>query len=147
MSAGRQYPARPIPCVGGLAFRDSAVLLVQRAKDPGRGMWSIPGGAVKTGETLVQALQREMMEEVGLEVEVGPLVEVIDRIVPDDDGRILYHYIIMDYLCYPASGEEPRHGSDAAAARFVTPDEWPAYQLPEFSMVVLNKARRMWEEK
>jgi len=135
---GREYPRRPILGVAGLVFEGRSALLVKRGKEPGLGRWSIPGGAVRVGETLTQALVREMAEEVGLEVEVGPLVEVIERIFPDPDGRVLYHYVVLDYLCSAGPGR-PRPGSDAAEARYVPQDEWPAYGLPSITVRVLNQ--------
>ena len=139
---GRLYPKRPIVCVGGLIFRDDSVILVRRAKDPGRGLWSIPGGAVKVGETLTEALIREMREEVGLAIEVGPLVEVFERIVRDDDDRIMYHYVIMDYLCTPENSP-PQPGSDASEAVFAPRQTWGEYGLPDIALRFMEKAYRM----
>lgn len=137
----RTYPPRPILAVGGLLVRDGSMLLIKRGKEPGLGMWSIPGGAIKTGETLADGLIREMMEEVNLEVKVGPLVEIIERIFPDEGGKILYHYVIMDYLCICPEGD-PKPGSDAADTAFAKPEEWPNYGLAATSRI-LKKAMDM----
>ncbi len=138
----RQYPARPILGVGGLIFRDGAALLVKRGKEPGKGQWSIPGGAVRVGEKVAEAVVREIREEVGLTVTVGPLVEVVEKVFPDDEGRPLYHYVILDYLCF-SDGGPVRPGSDAEEARFVPPGEWPDYRLAADAARVLRKALDM----
>ncbi|MFH1091363.1 MAG: NUDIX hydrolase [Pseudomonadota bacterium] len=142
--SSRLYPSRPIVGVGGLVFDGRSVLLIKRAKDPGRGRWSIPGGAVDLGETLPQGLKREMLEEVGLKVEVGPLVEAVDRIFTDANGRIRYHYVVLDYLCFPGPGE-PKPGSDAAEARFVPPEEWADYGLGRLGLKILHQALKTYE--
>ena len=138
----RAYPARPILAVGGLLFKGGSLLLVKRAKDPGRGRWSIPGGAVKVGETLVQGLIREMSEEIGLPVEVGPLVDIVERIFHDQEGKVQYHYVILDYLISSQNGQ-PRPGSDVSEVRFVPPAEWPDYIQDPASLRTLDKARAM----
>ncbi|MBW2092943.1 MAG: NUDIX hydrolase, partial [Deltaproteobacteria bacterium] len=122
----RTYPSRPIIGVGGLLFRGDELLLVKRAKEPGFGRWSIPGGAVEVGETLAQGLAREMAEEIALNVEVGPLVEIVERIFHDPEGKVQYHYIILDYLCFAQNGE-PHPGSDVSEVCFVPPEKWPDY--------------------
>ena len=141
----RSYPARPILGVGGLIFQGEAILLVRRGKDPGKGLWSIPGGAVMVGESLVKGVAREIHEEVGLSVQVGPLVEVVERVIRDDNGGVAYHYVILDYLCWPRSGQM-RPGSDAADARFVEPRDLPQYGLTRDALRVLDKARNLHSE-
>ncbi len=100
----RRYPDRPIVGVGAVIVQDGAVLLVKRRYPPLAGCWSLPGGTVEVGETLEGALAREMLEETGLEVTVGPVIEVFDRITRDDQGRVRYHYVLVDYLCWPLGG-------------------------------------------
>ncbi|MBW2624101.1 MAG: NUDIX hydrolase [Deltaproteobacteria bacterium] len=138
----REYPARPITAVGGLIFKGEEALLVRRAKDPGRGQWSIPGGAIKVGETLLQALSREMREETNLDVETGPLVAAVERIVRDPEGKVMFHYIILDYLCF-APRDEPRPGSDVSVVRFVSADNWPGFGLDQLALDTLHKALDM----
>ena len=130
-SRSRTYPDRPIIAVGGLLFNGEAALLVKRAKDPGRGRWSIPGGAVKVGESLKAAAVREVAEETGLTVEAGPLVEIVERVFNDQEGRVQYHYIILDYLCLicgsalpPPVRTQPRRGLWPRTSG--RPMNWPA---------------------
>ena len=92
----RQYPERPIVGVGAVIIDDGKVLLIRRRYEPLAGQWSLPGGAVDIGETLEAATAREMKEETGLDVEVGPVIEVFDRIIKDEDERVRYHYVLVD---------------------------------------------------
>ena len=98
------------------------VVLIKRRFEPLAGQWSLPGGAVDVGETLAECVAREMLEETGLVVEVGPVVEVFDRIMRDDEGRVQFHYVLVDYLCRPIGGEL-RAGSDVADAVYAAPEE------------------------
>ena len=100
-----EYPERPIAGVGVVVFRNEEVLLVKRKKDPYKGQWSIPGGKQRLGETVTQAVRRELMEETRVEVNELTLIDVIDIIVPDEEGKILYHYIVADYRAHWLSGE------------------------------------------
>jgi ADP-ribose pyrophosphatase YjhB (NUDIX family) len=108
----------PVLAVAGVVLAGDQVLLVRRGTEPAKGIWSLPGGAVELGEELAQACGREIKEETGLEVEVGPLVEVVQRVVKDEQGRVEYHYVILDYLC-TATAAPPRAGDDACDARWV----------------------------
>ena len=99
------YPERPIAGVGVVVSRNEEVLLVKRKKAPYKGQWSIPGGKQRLGETVTQAVRRELMEETGVEVNELTLIDVIDIIVPDEEGKILYHYIVADYRAHWLSGE------------------------------------------
>ena len=121
----RTYPERPIVAVGAVIVDGDRVLLVKRANEPLKGEWSLPGGAVEIGETLERALVREAREETGLDVEVGPVVDVLDRIVRDAAGRVEYHYVIIDYLCRPRSSIAAS-GSDADDVRWAGVDELAA---------------------
>ena len=113
----RAYPSAPVCAVGGIIFRGNQVLLVKRSHAPAEGKWSIPGGVVGLGETLEGAVQRELFEE--LQVVVHPLQvgKVLERIFRDATGKILFHYIIIDYVCEILSGVV-QSGSDAAAAGY-----------------------------
>ncbi len=100
-----EYPERPIAGVGVVVFRNEEVLLVKRKKAPYKGQWSIPGGKQELGETVTQAARRELMEETGVEVNELTLIDVVDIIVRDEEGKILYHYIVADYRAHWLSGE------------------------------------------
>jgi len=115
----REYPDAPIVGVGGVIFRGDTILLVKRDKEPGKGQWSLPGGAVELGEPLIDALKRELNEEVSIKIRIGGLVRVLDRIVHDQDLRIRFHYVIVDYWGFLLTGP-PRAGSDISDARFVS---------------------------
>jgi 8-oxo-dGTP diphosphatase len=117
------------------------VLLVQRGSEPSKGIWSIPGGGVELGESLAQACAREVAEETSLEVEVGPVVEVIERILRDAQGRVEYHYVLVDFLCY-APPSEPVAGDDAAAALWSSLARLDGFELtPDTQRVILKAAR------
>lgn len=139
MADGRQYPERPIVAVGAVILDHDRVLLVQRGHEPSMGAWSLPGGAVELGETLDAALAREVLEETGLSVEVGPVLEVVDRVQFDADGRVGYHYVIIDYLCRPFSGTAVC-GSDAAAVRWVRVADLRGLAATEKVIAVVHKA-------
>lgn len=123
----RRHPERPIACVGGVIVDGTRVVLVQRGQPPLQGEWSLPGGAVEVGESLDAAVAREVREETGLVVDVGPVVDVLERIHHGDDGRVEYHYVIIDYLCRPRGGTLAC-GSDAAAARWVDAADLPGFK-------------------
>jgi 8-oxo-dGTP diphosphatase len=114
----RRYPEQPIVGVGGIIFRDQSVLLVKRGGEPAAGRWSIPGGVVDTGETLTDAVVREVLEETHLQVEPVVLVKILDRIFRDKEDRVVYHYVLVDFLCRSTEGEV-RPGTDALDARFI----------------------------
>jgi ADP-ribose pyrophosphatase YjhB (NUDIX family) len=115
-------------------------VLVKRGQPPLQGEWSLPGGAVELGETLEDAVAREVLEETGLDVEVGPVVEVVDRIHRVTDGRIEYHYVIIDYLCRCREDRPLVRGSDAADARWVQARDLPTYRVTARAIAVVHKA-------
>lgn len=124
----RLYPARPIVGVGVVVLRDDAVLLIRRARPPREGQWSLPGGAQKTGESVVQAALREVREETGVDVEVRGLLDVIDSIQEDPDGRVRYHYTLVDVYAEWRAGEPVAEG-DALQARW-----WPISEIPRLDL-------------
>lgn len=131
----REYPDRPVVGVGGVVVLNDRALIVKRAHEPRKGEWSLPGGLVELGETLAEAAKREIKEETGLDVEIGEVIEVFDR-VHRQDGRVRYHFVIVDYLCRPIGGTL-RPGSDAEAVAWVKAEEIPAYGVNEFATRVI----------
>ncbi|MES1256131.1 MAG: NUDIX domain-containing protein [Acidobacteriota bacterium] len=135
----RRYPGRPILGVGAVVIDAGRVLLVERAHEPLKGEWSLPGGAVDVGETVLDAVHREVREETGLEVAVGPLVEVVNRITHDAEGRVEYHFVILDYACRPTGGALAP-ASDAAAAQWARRDDLARFGLTAVARAVIEKA-------
>jgi 8-oxo-dGTP diphosphatase len=135
----RKYPDHPIVGVGGIIFRGDQVLLIKRGKEPGLGQWSIPGGVVRTGETLKEAVVREIFEETHLEVEVLALAKVLERIFRDPDGRVAYHYVLVDFLCRMVEGTlQP--DSDAREACFVPLKDLASYKVVPITLEVIGRA-------
>jgi 8-oxo-dGTP diphosphatase len=125
--------------VGALIFEDGKILLVERAKEPLKGYWSIPGGIVETGEKLEEAIRREVAEETGLDVEPYAMFEIFERIIPDAEGKPEYHYVLMDYLCRRVTGV-PAPASDACAVAWVAERNLCAYRLTEGTLGVIERA-------
>lgn len=136
----RTYPDRPLVGVGAVVIRGKEVLLVRRANEPSKGLWSIPGGLVKTGEALEEAVKREILEETGITVEVHDIVAVLDRIIPDQKGRVLYHYVLVDFLCTPLSRAEPVSNSDAAESKYVSLEDLDGLELTDLTRSVIERA-------
>jgi ADP-ribose pyrophosphatase len=118
----KHYPDRPRLAVGAIVFKDGRVLLVRRGQPPAEGEWAIPGGSVEIGETLQQAAQRELLEETGIVIQAGEPCFIFDVIQTDTDGRVRFHYVIIDLLADYVEGY-PRAGGDAADARWVSAEE------------------------
>ena len=116
----REYPERPVIGVGGVILLEGQVVLVRRRFEPLAGRWSLPGGMLEVGETLEAGVSREMTEETGLEIEVGPVIEVFDRITYDQSRRVQFHFVLVDYLCWP-SGGQLQSGSDVDRVVLATP--------------------------
>jgi ADP-ribose pyrophosphatase YjhB (NUDIX family) len=135
----REYPPLPVVAVGGIVTKAGKVLLVRRKREPSRGLWSLPGGAVKLGERLEEAVTREVKEECSIEVKVGGVVEVLDRIFADHRGRIRYHYVIIDFLASWRRGRL-KAASDISEAAWVDPGAVRNLRLTEGLAVVVEKA-------
>jgi ADP-ribose pyrophosphatase YjhB (NUDIX family) len=135
----RAYPDQPVAAVGAVVIRDREVLLVKRAYPPRAGEWSLPGGRLELGESLVAAVRREVREETGIEVEVGPLVAVFDRVQRDAEGHVRYHFVIADYLCDPIGGILAA-GDDAADARWVLRADVAGLGVNAHARAVIEKA-------
>ena len=141
MNTNREYPERPFVGVGVVVLRGDEVLLVQRGKAPNKGQWSIPGGKQLLGETVMEAVHRELLEETGVIIEQPALLDVVDIIVPDGIGKILYHYTLVDYQAEWLSGE-CRSGDDADAVKWFTFEELNSLGLLEITREVILKAFR-----
>ncbi len=135
----RPYPERPVVGVGAVVLDGDRVLLVKRGHAPLKGQWSVPGGAVETGETLEQAVAREVLEETGIAIEVGPMVEVLDRISRDLDGRVQHHFVLIDFVARP-NGGSLQSASDAEDAAWVLLSDLAKYEVAAVTRDVIRKA-------
>ena len=143
MSLGREYPVFPLPAVSGVIFDDrDRILLIRRANPPAKGKWSLPGGVVKLGEELAEALKREIREECDLTVLVGPLVWASSRIIRDRKDHIQYHYVLLDYLCR-SENSNVTVGADASEARFLEIADVNEYETTEGIAEVIQRAVEM----
>jgi len=124
----REYPSLPVLAVAAIIVDNGEILLVKRANEPARGKWSPPGGVVELGESLVDAVKREVREECGLEVQVDRLLDVVEVVRRDSKGRIRFHYVILDYLAHPTGGEL-RPGEDASEVRWIPLRELGNYEI------------------
>jgi 8-oxo-dGTP diphosphatase len=141
----REYPKRPVLAVGAVVFQGNSVLLIKRGKEPGLGLWSVPGGAVRRREPLEDAVRREVLEETGLDVRPVCPIKTLERIFPEGD-RIRFHYIIIDYVC-TFDGGNLRAGSDAEAARWVPWAEVSSMGLTAETLSVLELARQILKDQ
>jgi ADP-ribose pyrophosphatase YjhB (NUDIX family) len=138
----RIYPNHPGFGVGAVVFVDDRLLLIRRGNPPNEGSWIFPGGLVEIGESIEDALIREVEEETGLTVRVGKLIELFDYIDLDEHGRVRYHYIIADYSCELVEGELEA-GSDVTDVRWIRLDELPSLELSVKALEVIEKARKL----
>lgn len=132
-------PRWPLLAVGVFVFDAvGRVLLIERGRPPGKGLWSVPGGRVEWGEAVVDACRREVLEETGVVVDVGPLVTWIERM---DDA---HHYVILDFVAAPSEpAPQPVPGDDAAQARWLMQDELDRLPLTCGLLAVLAQARAL----
>jgi 8-oxo-dGTP diphosphatase len=135
----RRYPTRPFLGVGALIFDNGQILVVERAKEPLKGYWSLPGGIVEAGEKLEDAIRREVREETGLEIEPLSVFEIFERIMPDVEGRAEYHYVLIDYLCR-VTGGRLEASSDVSQAAWATEQKLGEYRLTEGTLAVVERA-------
>jgi 8-oxo-dGTP diphosphatase len=135
----REYPERPYLGVGAVVLDDERrVLLVLRGGIPMQGEWSLPGGVLETGETIVEGMKREIFEETGLRVEPVKFAGVYDRILRDAQGRAQYHYVLVDHVCKVVGGEM-RAGDDVREVRWVREPELESYKLAEMTERVIRE--------
>ncbi len=133
------YPDSPRVAIGGVVIKDGAVLLVRRAKPPSEGLWAIPGGSVELGETLQDAAEREVFEETGVRTRAGKPCYAFDAVHRDAQGRVRFHYVIVDLLAEYLSGE-PSPRDDALEARWVRPGELDGMEVSERTLDLLRSA-------
>ncbi len=153
MASSREYPERPVVGVGGVIVDRGRTVLIRRGTEPLLGQWSIPGGTIEVGETIEEAVHRELREETGLEVRVLELIELFDRIyfengaaATQDRKQPRYHYVIADYLCELIGGE-PRAGSDVTDLAFAREEELGKFHLTEKATSIVKKAFAMSHER
>jgi len=139
----RKYPKHPLVGVGALIFtrsgRRGPILLVERGGEPLKGYWSLPGGLVETGELLEDALRREILEETGLQVTPVSRFDIFERIMRGPQGRVEYHYLLVDYVCRVVGGKL-RAGDDVSRAAWVRHSELDQYQITEGTREVIERA-------
>jgi 8-oxo-dGTP diphosphatase len=140
----REFPEAPIIGVGAVVIDGTKVLLVRRGQEPLKGEWSLPGGALELGETLQQGVVREVLEETGLIVVPGGIIEILDRITQDEaSGRVRYHYVLIDFVCH-VTGGTLCSASDAEDVRWVEHGQLQSgYQLAPVTLAVIDKAFRV----
>jgi ADP-ribose pyrophosphatase YjhB (NUDIX family) len=139
----REFPQAPLVGVGAVIVQGDRVLLVQRGRDPMKGQWTLPGGVLEVGESLVEGVIREVREETGLDVEVLELVELLDRI-HREDGRVRFHYVIADYLCR-VTGGELHAASDADAVRWIERAEWNSHSALNIDPITTRVIEKGWQ--
>jgi len=141
----REYPETPLVGVGAVILDRGRVVLVKRKFPPLAGEWSIPGGRLEIGETLREAVVREAREETGLTIEPAEVLGVYDRLLRDDGGRILYHYVLIDFLCRRLAGEL-QAGGDADDARWFSQEEIGKISLLEDTAEVIQLGfEKVWQ--
>ena len=142
MSDGREYPSVPRVGVGAVVLDAGRVLLVRRGKPPLAGKWSLPGGMLELGETTAEAARREVAEECGLQIRVGELAGILDRVVRDAEGRIRYHWVLVDYVATVESGELCA-ASDADEAQWVEVDEVERLETTDGLLEMIRRAQAL----
>jgi ADP-ribose pyrophosphatase len=135
---GGEYPDRPRVAVGGVVIKEGRVLLVRRDKPPSFGEWAIPGGSMELGETLKEAVERELREETGVTVRAGEVCHILEDVRRDQDGRIRFHYVILDLAAEYLAGE-PRAASDAREAAWLGPEELENRPVNKNTLALLSK--------
>jgi 8-oxo-dGTP diphosphatase len=144
MSVRRRYPDAPLVGAGVVVFDENGrVLLVQRGRPPRAGQWGIPGGMLELGERLMDAAAREVREECSIEIAIGGVAGVFEPVTRDDEGRVEYHYVVIDYWASYVSGEA-RAGDDAAGIAWATMDDINEYALMPDSLQVVRDAYALW---
>jgi 8-oxo-dGTP diphosphatase len=141
MTDDRRYPKRPIVGVGALIFHRGRILMAERGKEPLKGWWSLPGGALEVGESLDCAVRREVREETGLEIEPMGMFEIFERLMRDEAGVAEYHYVLIDYICRVTGGRLCA-GDDVSRVEWVKPEDLKWLQITEGTLEVIERAFR-----
>jgi ADP-ribose pyrophosphatase YjhB (NUDIX family) len=141
----RRYPQRPIIGVGALILKRDRILMAQRGKKPLKGSWSLPGGALETGESLADGVRREVREETGLDIRTLGVLEIFERIMRDASGAPEYHYVLIDYMCRMVGGTLAP-GDDVCAVEWVRRRDLPQLEITEGTLAVIEKAFRKRRE-
>lgn len=126
----REYPSQPVVGVGAIIVQDDRILLAKRGSEPGKGKWSVPGGLVELGEKLEKAVVREVKEETNLDVEVTRLVDAVNNIIKDADGKLHFHFVILDFIT-KLNGGTLQSSSDVLDTKWVRIDEAEDYDLTD----------------
>jgi len=140
----RHYPVRPHIGVGVMMVRDNHLLLIKRKYNPDAGYWSIPGGHLDLGERVEHATVREAHEETGFKTKITKLAGIINKIMYDDDGKIEYHYVLINYFVEQIEGDPnqpPKAADDALDAKFVPFNELKNYKLTESLVELLKRLK------
>ncbi|MFQ6052168.1 MAG: NUDIX hydrolase [Candidatus Hydrothermarchaeota archaeon] len=134
-----EYPNMPVVGVGAVVVKNNKILLVKRGKDPRKGYWAIPGGVLELGETIEDAIKREVEEETNVKIEVVRLIDVLEDIILDHQGNVRFHYVLVDYLSKYKEGEL-RAGSDVLDAKWLRIDDLDKFKVAETTKEVIKKA-------
>ena len=145
--SGREYPIAPIVGVAAVVLHQSEILLIRRGREPLLGAWSLPGGALELGETTAEGIVREVFEETGVHIKPVEIVATLDRIVRDEQQRVRFHYVLVEWLCIADEPQQLVCGDDAVEAKWLPLVEMsdPAYDLGKVTLDVIGKAVRVAE--
>ncbi|MFI5125752.1 MAG: NUDIX hydrolase [Candidatus Acidiferrales bacterium] len=146
LAENREYPERPVIAVGGVVVSGARALLIRRAQPPLEGRWSIPGGLLELGETIAQGIERELMEEAGVQVRALELIEIYEKVLRLPNQPPQYHFVILDYLCEFLGGNALA-GSDVTDVAWSTEDELDRFNLTTEAKRVVKRAFAMCRER
>ena len=146
MPGKREYPEHPLVGVGGLIHRDGKILLIRRKFEPNKGRWSLPGGLMEIGEDPESAATREVREELGIQVAVDGLFQVANEVIRDDDGRVRYHFVLVDYIMVPTAGEITLN-EESDAYEWFAPEAIEGLNASRNTLMIARKYAQKMREK